>query len=555
MIHPFGAHVATLHAFLDRRDASVACIERLLNCQKKPLEFQQDFALLSQQFKACFQSNPGDPLEQAHWASGFKPRAQVGNDLIDPVEQMIRAFHMWRQTNWPGQKGRMHFAHTLFNLHVVRCLALLCMRLWDEDGNGASARLAQLQAVLDALWFGAPAEQPKLVRNVRWLFPVAMSPTTDSLAGYFGIAERIATTFTDADRVETQKAWVQTGAGHLRSQLRSLATHRAVPLDDKALVLLTRLSNALDLALLVQGLVPLLAAYERCVKSGDDEIRKELASAICQGFSPDPDLFVNRLDLLGPYSMIEDLFITTDSAGKASYTDMGRRHVALLQEYAALLARLAQPLYADWQQGQQSHDAYSPYGVLYGFASNLLELTAFKALQRDAVIHFSMEDAFSDGAQDKRVWVNDWRKLPHIKPEVVKQFEYPETFLQDISARIEQALQRRIAGANEPVGRLFMAPTAATPLQIPDLPVQYLVSSDAQLVAVGKAVFKAEDDLLHCRNEGEFLVSYPTAGGWLALTKDLLTDVLGAGHDARISLPPAAAEVLRLMCPNLVGMQ
>src|SRR5690606_25035330 len=156
------------------------------------------------QFLDCFFALPTidstqaalrDALEQAHWASGFKPRAQAGNDIVDPVEQMLRVFHLWRQTHWPGQKGRARFAHTLFNLYCLRRLSLLCLRLWDADHDGAAVRLAQLQALLDALWNGTPADQPRLVRDVRWLFPVAMSPTTDSLAGYFVVAQQIAASF------------------------------------------------------------------------------------------------------------------------------------------------------------------------------------------------------------------------------------------------------------------------------------------------------------------------------------------------------------------------
>ncbi len=54
------------------------------------------------------------------------------------------------------------------------------------------------------------------------------------------------------------------------------------------------------------------------------------------------------------------------------------------------------------------------------------------------------------------------------------------------------------------------------------------------------------------RLEAHFLVSYETPGGWIALKKDLLTEVLGAGRDARIAgLPLDAAQVLRLMCTDL----
>jgi hypothetical protein len=85
--------------------------------------------------------------------------------------------------------------------------------------------------------------------------------------------------------------------------------------------------------------------------------------------------------------------------------------------------------------------------------------------------------------------------------------------------------------------------------------VRYFVSSDPALIAAHQAESKDEGDLLHCRMEGEFLVSYQTAGGWAALTKDLLTDVLGAGRDARITLPRAPAQVLKLMCADLAVIQ
>ena len=55
------------------------------------------------------------------------------------------------------------------------------------------------------------------------------------------------------------------------------------------------------------------------------------------------------------------------------------------------------------------------------------------------------------------------------------------------------------------------------------------------------------------KREGHFLVSYETLGGWIALKKDLLTEVLGAGRDARIiGLPLDAAQVFRLTCTDLM---
>jgi len=93
---------------------------------------------------------------------------------------------------------------------------------------------------------------------------------------------------------------------------------------------------------------------------------------------------------------------------------------------------------------------------------------------------------------------------------------------------------------------------------IPELPPRYFVSSDKQIVAAheskpNNAESYDQAQLLAGRREGHFLVSYETRGGWIALKKDLLTEVLGAGRDARIvGLPSDAAQVLQLMCTGLM---
>jgi hypothetical protein len=84
--------------------------------------------------------------------------------------------------------------------------------------------------------------------------------------------------------------------------------------------------------------------------------------------------------------------------------------------------------------------------------------------------------------------------------------------------------------------------------------VRYIGSSDLEIVAAHQAHACEEMRLLRNRQEGMFLVSYQTPGGWTAITKDLLTEILGAGRDMKIAgLPGAAAEVLKLMCPNLAA--
>jgi len=505
-------------------------------------------------------------LEEAHWASGFRPRDIPGlhNDLVDPAEMMIRGFHLWQQTRWPGRNGRVRYAHTLFNLYLIRCLGLLSMRLWDAGSSSAGDRLSQLQGVLDQLWKITPADQPVFVRDARWLIQMAQSPATDELGAYFEVAEKIAETLSDEDRIEIHKAGVRMTAGHLRSQIRYYSMKKAVALNEESLVLSTRNSNALDFALLIQELVPLLEAYEHAWHSEDGQKRLELAGVICQGISPDPELFLNRVELLSAYSMIEHLFTTTDRDGYVVYTPMGRRHVQLLQEYEARIARVSKPLYDDCPHFRPVAGAYSSYGVLYGFSTDLIEHMALKTLQPDAVTHFGLEDVFVDGDAntDKLAWVSGWRKLPHLKPEVEKQFDYPQQFAEDIFDRIEHALRRRVSGgeANAVVqtGRLFILPADDSQADskaslIPDLPVRYIGSSDMQIVAAHKADFCDEPHLLSDRREGKCVLSYKTPGGWVAITKAILTEVLGAGRDVKIvGLPQLAVGVLKLMCPNLV---
>jgi len=558
--HLFSAHVDLLQLFLAHRVEIVEKIQVLLNAQRKPVQFLQDAPLLSRQFEDCFFTLPGardhsrlrGQLREAHWASGFKPRESPGlhNDLVDPGEMMVRAFHLWGQTHWPGTSGRVRYGQTLFNLYVIRYLALLIMRLWDEGPQNAGDRLPQVQSLLDQLWKTSPADQPVLVRDVRWLIPVAQSPTTDELAGYFEVAKNIAETLADEDSIEIYKAGVRMAGGHLRSQLRHVSMQKGVPLDENSLVLSTRKSNALDIALLIQGLVPLLDAYKHAIDSGGSN-RLEFAAAILQGISPDPELFLNRLDLLAAYSMIEHLFIT-DLDGHVAYTPAGQRHVQLVQKYEARIRRLSTPLYDDLHHFRPVDGAYSPCGVLFGFSSNLLELMAFKTIQADAVARFGLEDVFSNGDGEKLAWVSGWRKLPHIKPEVAKLFAYPQQFAEDIFARIELTLRKLDSPAEATTdaltARMFLLPE----LDLPDLPVKYILSSDKELVAAHKAEFCDQTQLLHERFEGEFVLSYKTSGGWVAISKDILTEVLGAGRRVKlVGLPRVAAEVLRLMCRHL----
>ena len=567
----FQAHIELLDGFLNHREAIVERIQGVLNAQRRPVEYLQDGALLARQFEDGFfigttqsQSRLRGQLEAAHWADGFRPRAIAGlhNGLINPAELMVRAFHLWQLTRWPGRNGRVRYAQTLFNLYVVRCLELLSMRLWDEDAGSPGERLSDIQGLLDRLWALTPADQPVVVRDARWLIQLAQSPATDDLGAYFEVAARIER-LPRPDRLVVHSAGARMAAGHLRSQIRYYCLKQGLPLDEPSLIQTTRTTNALDFALLIQDLVPLLEAYEHACRDADDQRRRELAGAICQGISPDPELFLNRVELLTAYSMIEHLFVTTDHDGTAVYTPMGRRHVDRCGEYSVLIGRAAKALHDDCAQFRPVAGAYSPYGVLYGFSSNLIEHMAFKALQPEAVTRFGLEDVFADRdtGSDKLNWVTGWRKLPHLKRDVETLFDYPQQFAEEVFHRVETALGRRMAGREalaDRTGCLFVlsegdSDAGSWASGVPHLAAMYIGSSDRQLVDDGKAAYRDEALILSDRSEGRCVLSFQTSGGWIAISKAVLTDVLGAGHDAALAgLPPAAASALKLMCPGLV---
>ena len=311
------------------------------------------------------------------------------------------------------------------------------------------------------------------------------------------------------------------------------------------------------------GATPVAKAFARERCHGADGGRLRLAGAICQGLSPDPELFLNRMELLAAYSMIEHLFLTADGDGHAVYTPMGQRHVRLLRDYEGLIGRVSKALHEDCARFRPAAGAYSPYGVLYGFSSNLVEHIAFATLRPEGETRFSLEDVFLDGQDgtDKLAWVTGWRKLPHLAPDAAKLFDYPQEFAEAIFDRLDRALRRRASDedADIPVrtGRIFVVAgecvqdSEAEP--IPDLPARYILASDRLLAAAHKADFCDEPRLASDRREGRCVLSYETPGGRAAITKDFLTEMLGAGRDVKIAgLPPAAARALTLMCPNLV---
>ena len=560
----FDAHAELLRLFLARRRTIVARIESILNARNKPVQYLHNRVQLSRLFLDCFFERSGlsdeqvqlrGQLEAAHWAHGFRPRqvTSLHNDLIDPAEMMIRGFYCWHQTRWPGRNGRESYAQTLFDVFLLRSLALLAMRLWDEGPDGVGNRLAVLQGLLDEQAATAPVGQPAMLRDARWLVPLALSPTTDELGGYFDVIRNVSDALPVDDCRETLRAYVAMIGGHLRSQIRHYALKENVSFDDASVVRRTRTSNALDFALLIQGLVPLLEAYEQTLNAGRESARVVIASAILQGISPDPGLFLSRIDLLGPYSMIEGLFIGPSDSGAVGYTDSGERHVRLLRDYELRIDRLIDELRADSPRFVPTPSGYSPYGAIFGTPSNLAEHIALRTLQRGAVTDFSLEDVFDDGGADRLAWVNGWRDLPHIDAEVRKTHGYPQRFAEDIFESVEEALRQRAAGQDAPVtpsGSLLVH--VGDDFDAPAIPLRHVVASDPDIVATGRATPHDEAQLLRDREEGYYAVSFETANGWVAISKNLFTDELAAGRDMSIAaLPAAAAATLRLMSPGI----
>ena len=89
--------------------------------------------------------------------------------------------------------------------------------------------------------------------------------------------------------------------------------------------------------MLVGDLIPLMEEYAAACERYDVHVRLALADAILQGLSADPELLLLRLDLLGPSTMIEDLFIDSSDSGTEGYTETGGAHLEKLARYAELV--------------------------------------------------------------------------------------------------------------------------------------------------------------------------------------------------------------------------
>ncbi len=569
----FSDHVALLNEILSRRQAIIEQIEgRLLNVQGKEASRNRSRDYFERILNGCFYDLPGLPrdlarlqgeLAAAHLADGFEPvLLDEAAHRLDPLELILRAYQHWERQRWPGRNGRLAYARVLYGVFMICELEALSLRIWDDETEAATDRLEQVQRLLDRLNSASP---DVLVRDARWLIQTAQGPLTRHLAPYFRIAERISGSLTGAARLEVHSAGAKLAGGHLRSQLRSRGSEMDLSIDHPSVLAITRNSNSMDAALLVGDLVPLLDAYEAARHAGDNEARLDLADAILQGLSAEPELFLTRLDLLGPGTVIEDLFVERDERARARPSAMGAAHLTLLERYGRLIGEAAGALRADAARFDPERRTYSPLGIVYGFCADVLSKMALSTLHAGPAPGISLEAMF-DGRtspENELARARLWERLP-AHDGAPGQFEHSLDWAARIFQRTTAALDARAAhptdrnASSVTTARLFVVPKGRTEGSPPDgvVPAQeHCVTSDVnRALATGTTAFP-KSQILRDRNEGRFLASAEIDGKWFGVSKTILTEVIGRGRDALITdVPEQVLEVLRLTCSGLVAV-
>jgi hypothetical protein len=563
----FEDHVALFSTFLDRRSEIVEAIEsRLLNVRDKDLSRRRDRQHFERLLESCFFERRGLPISSralkgqltaAHVADGFEPVPldQYAHDM-DPLELIVRAYEFWQGTRWPGKSGRLTFADMIFAVDVLSQLQHFSLRVWDAGTGEADNRLSVVQHLLDRL----NTASPSFVRvgDARWLIQIAQGPLTRQVSPYFSVARHVSESFSDERRLEIHKAGAKLAGGHLRSQLRYRAWNSGRPVDDPELLAFNRNSNSMDSALLVRDLVPLLDAYRTAVRKKSGH-RSGLADAILQGLSADPELLVVRLDLLKPYTWIEDLFVGTA---------LGDEQLSLLDRYRELVAASSEALIEDAGDLDPGRQAYSPFGIVYGFCSDVLSNMAMAALITQAGDPLSFEDTFDSCGHldEKLVRAHTWARLPRRGAER-EHFEHSPDWGSEMFGRLISALEQRASRAGQanasdrPNARIFVSthnrqsPPVAEVERSTEVASanEYCFTSDMSRAIACGATFQSEAEMIDGRHEGRFLASVKVDGSWFGVSKLVLTIFLAQGRHAAITgVPEDAIDVIRLVCDGLV---
>lgn len=577
MRFPFSEHIGLLEQFLANRQAIAGELERqLFSARGKAIAQSGDRESIAEILNACFFESSTIPrhrlplqglLEAAHLAEGFEPVRHDGYSRdLDPVELVLRACYYWDSTRWPGTKGRLAYAQSVYAVFIVRQLERLSLRIWDDESpnhDQPSQRLRQVQRLLDTLnATGQAVHEIRLVRDARWLIQTAQGPLTRHVKPYFTKADNVSALPTDIG-LEVHKAGVVLAGGHLRSQLRHLSSRTGGTFDDPQLIALTRSSNSMDVALLVRDLIPLLEAYSLACDGQDSSARGVLADAILQGLSADPELLLTRLDLLVPSTMIEDLFVDRSGAGAARYTTQGEGHLEGLNRYAELIGRTAHSLRQDCSDFDPAGAAYSPLGIVYGFCADLLANMVLNTLRTGSSPDRSLEDLFNsrDALDEKRAQAEEWERLPKRAGEPTA-FEHSTLWAAQMHTRLTAALDARAARPTELNASAFrkaylhVVPRGGS-LDAPPAEIisaqEHCLSSDLTWARLTGATVVSTDRMIADRAEGRFLACVDSDTGWLSVSKVPLTVCLSQGKDGLIvDVPAALIDVLRMTCPDLV---
>ena len=406
------------------------------------------------------------------------------------------------------------------------------------------------------------------MRTAPWLLHTAQGPLTRLLKPYFIIAEHIARSFEDDERLEIHRAGALLAGGHLRSQLRYRARESQRAIDDPEILSVTRNSNSMDVALLVRDLVALLEAYNQACVTGARDRRQTLSDAILQGLSADPELLLTRLDLLGPATMIEEVFVERKGDGRIGYTEFGNRHLEVLSRYRELISALAGPLNEDAQHLDPARRVYSPFAIVYGFCADILSNIAIARLTSPETIPLTLEDMFSGAGalEDKLATARQWEKLPRHHSGRPR-FEYSTEWAAEIFSRLVTALGQRAMRGDSPNGsglhsaRVFVVQEGHSERSGSDITddarmisaQEHCITSDLKRALDSGATAFPRSQILSDRKEGRFLGSVECEGKWFAVSKVLLTTCLAQGKDALIAdVPAPLIDVLRLTCPGVV---
>ena len=543
----FDSYADLLAMLVSRRDRTCERIERrVLNVKDKPAarvrerqhfirlltgcvfeDLSPDAAILSEQLGA------------ARAADGFEPLLPHGSpQQLDTPGLIVRAYQLWDRSRWPGTAARLQFAHALWAVFLLRLLQDLTLRIWDEEENGAAERLQSIQRLLDAVNGGVPGGA--LLRDARWLLQVAQGPLTRELAPYFRVAERIRRSLAGVDALQVHTAGAKLAGGHLRSQVRHRAAELQQPTNAAEVLAVTRNSNSMDVALLVWDLVPLLEAYADTRARGDGAARAALADAIVQGVSADPELMLTRLDLLGPCTVVETVFVDVD-AHPVCCTPTGASHAQTLERYAALIDELAPALVEDADVLEASPAAYSPLAIEYGFCGDLLTSMAMDGLRGAPAPELALEDIFAAGGDT-------------VRKQSRAQFTFAPEWGRDVFARTRHALEQR----SKHRGRANASdtPDASIVFRPPDEKrgdaQEFCVTSDINLALATGATAFPRSQIVADRREGRYLASAETDGRWFGISKMVVSERIARGRDAVLTgVPQDVVDILRLTCDGL----